>query len=322
MSTPAMLARSLMNHSRFRKLALLALLLSLPAALSAGTAEGVAAFEAGHYEKAFAELKPAAEAGDAEAQYRLATLFGRGLGVDTDYSRAREWLYRASAQGHLNAMVSLGYSYSQGIGVPQDKAKAAEVYTRAAKNGSPLAQRNLGLMYAEGEGVDRDEARAARWFRRAAEQGDAVAQTELGDAYMWGDGVEARLQSRASCGSEGPRPMGSRPRAIQALQRLHPGTRRSAGPGRGIQSGPSWRATMAILTAEHEWSDEALVPRRKANMEEAARRADEWRQRRQADEREAVSHDGSARTQTVPTIGDPSKLGQGTPGLSPWRSCP
>lgn len=155
------------------------------------TDAGIEAFKAGNYEKALEELKPAAESGDAEAQFYLARMYDHGMEVPKDSSVAYRWYLRAAEAGLPEAQATVGYSLDEGIGVERDDMEAAVWYRRAGKQGHVIAQRNLGLMYQKGEGVDFDEGKAARWFRRAAEQGDAVAQTELGHAYWMGYGVES-----------------------------------------------------------------------------------------------------------------------------------
>lgn len=160
----------------------------------AGTTEGIEAFEAGDYERAYKEFRLKAEAEDAEAQYYLGSMYARGFHVDQDFEQAREWISKASASGHVRATSSLGYIYDEGLGIPVDDTKAVELYLKAAESGSVIAQRNLGLMYREGEGIEKNYKQAARWFRHAAEQGDAVAQTELGQMYWMERGVEEDIQ--------------------------------------------------------------------------------------------------------------------------------
>jgi ankyrin repeat protein len=55
------------------------------------------------YGKAATLLLPSAEAGNAEAQYRLGMLYRLGLGAGANDARARAWLERAAAGGHSKA---------------------------------------------------------------------------------------------------------------------------------------------------------------------------------------------------------------------------
>ena len=113
------------------KLGLLALsfLLCLPAA--ADVESGWQAFLSGDYATALEELEPAAEAGDAKAQYYLAVLYDHGEGVVRDYQTAIGWYEKAAVQGHKDAQFNLGMIYYKGAGnsgepdaVAADKAAA------------------------------------------------------------------------------------------------------------------------------------------------------------------------------------------------------
>ncbi|MEO0810898.1 MAG: sel1 repeat family protein, partial [Pseudomonadota bacterium] len=54
---------------------------------------GVAAYAAGDYQAALAELRPLAEQGDADVQYVLGVMYYTGQGVAQDYGEAAR-LYR------------------------------------------------------------------------------------------------------------------------------------------------------------------------------------------------------------------------------------
>lgn len=165
---------------------------------TAGNVEdGIAAFEAGNYGEAYKALKPAAESGDAQAQYYIGGMYSMGLSVEKSLKSARYWFLRSVELGNSSAAVELGYMHSNGIGVTVNKAKALNYYRIAAEEDDPLAQRNLGLMYENGEGVDFDALMAARWYERAAAQGDPVAQTHLGQLTWMGTGEVPRDRRRA-----------------------------------------------------------------------------------------------------------------------------
>ncbi|HVO65659.1 MAG TPA: hypothetical protein VMT12_04165 [Syntrophales bacterium] len=55
-------------------------------------------------------MKAAAQ-GDAEAQYRLGTLYATGEGVKKDRGEANKWFRRAASQGHAKARESLEFIY-------------------------------------------------------------------------------------------------------------------------------------------------------------------------------------------------------------------
>jgi hypothetical protein len=138
---------------------------------------------------ALAQLRAAAQSGDANAQFNLGTMYLKGRGVPQDYAQALSWFHKAAEQGNAFAQNNLGFMYYFGQGVPEDYAQAAYWYRKAAEQGVAMAQYNLGVMYTNGRGVPQDYAQAAYWYRKTAEQGDADAQTSLGFMYEHGQGV-------------------------------------------------------------------------------------------------------------------------------------
>ncbi|MFO1314728.1 MAG: tetratricopeptide repeat protein [Burkholderiales bacterium] len=158
-------------------------------AAQAGLDEGLAALARRDYATATKELRPLAERGDAEAQYRIGLMYEFGRGYPVDKAQGIAWFRKSAAQGHTAAQQELGVIYTTGDGVPKDDAQAVEWFRKAATAGNPTAQFNLGLMIAKGAGVRQDDAQAVDWFRKAAAQGFAAAQFKLGVAYENGSGV-------------------------------------------------------------------------------------------------------------------------------------
>jgi len=138
---------------------------------------------------AVADTRVRAEAGDAEAQFRLGRMYLYGDGVPQDHDQSVAWFRKAAAQGHPKAQNNLGIAFADGLGVPKDEAQAVEWYRKAAAQGEMLAQSNLGVIYSSGDGVPQDLAQAASWYRKAADQGFAPAQFYLGALYDSGRGV-------------------------------------------------------------------------------------------------------------------------------------
>ena len=127
--------------------------------------DGLAAYRAGDYAKAIELWRPLAEKGDAEAQYRIGTLFAEGKGVQRNDETAVSWFRRAAEGGNAMAQYNLGASYAAGIGVAHDDAEAAKWFRRAADQGMPYAELNLGLLYAAGRGVPQDNVEAMAWLQ-------------------------------------------------------------------------------------------------------------------------------------------------------------
>ncbi len=112
----------------------------------ADVAGGWQAFLDGDYETAIAELEPAAQSGDATAQYYLGVLYDHGEGVARNYRTAADWYEKAAAQGHREAQFKLGLLQYTGGGQPagpsalaRDPEAAARWFEPAAKAGHPMA---------------------------------------------------------------------------------------------------------------------------------------------------------------------------------------
>lgn len=124
-------------------------------------------------------LEDAAEAGSAEAQFRLAELYFTGNGVPQNLHKAVQ-LYRSSAErGYANAQYNMGVFSEEGRGVPRSLIKAFEWYKKAAEQGHANAQNSLGTMYMQGRAVPQDYVLGIVWFNVSASQGLDDAKTNL-----------------------------------------------------------------------------------------------------------------------------------------------
>ena len=112
--------------------------------------KGEEAYDAGDYKTALSYLKPAAEMGNADAQYRLGWLYDTGKGVPQSYKTAMEYYEKAAAQGHSYAMFSLGWFYCYGQGVKINYEKAAEYFRASAALGNTDSQAFLEMLYQNG----------------------------------------------------------------------------------------------------------------------------------------------------------------------------
>ena len=135
-------------------------------------------------------LRAAALAGDAAAEFEVATRFGEGHGLPPSNEEAARWLDRAAKQGLAPAQFRLGGFYEKGIGVKKDLAAARDLYRAAADKGNGKAMHNLAVLYAEGINGPADYRSAAHWFRKAADHGITDSQYNLAILYARGIGVE------------------------------------------------------------------------------------------------------------------------------------
>ena len=80
------------------------LALSFAAPVTAGPVDdGEAAYQRGNYASALRLWRPAAERGNARAQFNLGIMYNNGNGVPKDYATAHKWFSRAAAQGDETA---------------------------------------------------------------------------------------------------------------------------------------------------------------------------------------------------------------------------
>jgi localization factor PodJL len=135
-------------------------------------------------------LRAAALAGDAAAEFEVATRFSEGHGVPVAMDQAAHWLERAAKQGLAPAEFRLGGLYEKGTGVKKDLAAARDLYTAAAAKGNGKAMHNLAVLYAEGINGPPDYRSAAHWFRKASDYGITDSQYNLAILYARGIGVE------------------------------------------------------------------------------------------------------------------------------------
>jgi len=103
-------------------------------------------------------LLPLARRGDAAAAYWLGRLYYYDIpGVPRSWPRALDWFAKAANAGHADAQYKLGGMYFAGRGVARDVAKAVSWWIKAAAQLQPEALNNLGALLATGQGVVRDE---------------------------------------------------------------------------------------------------------------------------------------------------------------------
>ena len=115
--------------------------------------------------------KKAASAGFGPAQATLGNLFAKAK----KFERAVEWWSKAAEQGDPEALFNLASAVHSGTGVQQDLGKAFLLWLKAAQSGLPAAQTRVGLAYVKGDGVAFDQIEGCRWFVAAASGGDAAA---------------------------------------------------------------------------------------------------------------------------------------------------
>ncbi len=128
-------------------------------------------------------IKAKAEAGDAEAQFKLTMCYFNGDGVPKSQNDALGWCAKAAKQGLAPAQYALGNAYANTyFSSTRDFDEAAKWYRKAAEQGFAKAQSILGSYYAAGKGMAKNKVQACKWFYLAASQGDKDAKRLLPDS--------------------------------------------------------------------------------------------------------------------------------------------
>ncbi|MBI4634355.1 MAG: sel1 repeat family protein [Deltaproteobacteria bacterium] len=154
--------------------------------------------------EALRQLKPLAEQGNADAQFKLGSLYHEGLSVPQDYMEALKWFRRAAEQGYVYAQFNLGMLYAEGgRGIKQDNVQALMWFNFAAAQGDAEAVQEKAALVLRMTPAQIEEAqKRAREFKPEstyeatlrelkplAEQGQASAQFKLGLMYYKGQSL-------------------------------------------------------------------------------------------------------------------------------------
>lgn len=143
------------------------------------TESGLRSYRSGDYEGAVEKWLPAAEAGEARAQFVMGLVHEKGEGVALDLREAATWYELAAEQGFAPAQNNLGLLHYHGDGMPRSYEDAALWFEKAVAQDFAPAQTNLGVMYLTGQGVELDTERGEDLVEAASDQGDRQARLIL-----------------------------------------------------------------------------------------------------------------------------------------------
>jgi TPR repeat protein len=182
---------------------------------------------------ALALLIPAGSALAAHSGPQIKQIFEQGVAAYDagDYEKAFKLWWELQFED-LAAMRNLGMMLRKGQGTAPDPQKAVEILARAAQAGLPTAQADLADMFLKGEAGPPDPKAALPLLAAAAAANHPVAQYQLGQFYETGrDGLvpqnlETARTLYAAAASHGM------PEAIAKLKELGPpsGTAAPAAP--------------------------------------------------------------------------------------------
>src|SRR5262245_42585378 len=85
------------------------------------------------YQNAYGALLPAADAGQAPAQFMIAVMYDMGYYVEKDGQAAAQWYRKAAEQGHPDAQLRLAGMLYEGVAVALDRAMAYQWAALAAE---------------------------------------------------------------------------------------------------------------------------------------------------------------------------------------------
>jgi len=117
------------------------------------------------YPQAVVRLETLAERGDPEAQFRLASLYRAGKGVDRDLAKATELHHQSALTGYADAQYSYGQLVEKGDNSPESLNEAIDWYRKAAAQEHALALLKLKQLEeyiaAQDQGISRADIFAA-----------------------------------------------------------------------------------------------------------------------------------------------------------------
>lgn len=112
-----------------------------------------------------------------------------------EYEKAAELFHEGAREGDAMAAFSYGYCLLYGIGVPTDYAKAKSYFVFARDIEGGEAAYNLAVMYMHGTGVSRNYRKSFEYMQAAAHKGCIEAELYLGMAYTTGYWLEPDIVS-------------------------------------------------------------------------------------------------------------------------------
>lgn len=126
------------------------------------------------FEQAVKYFKVAADAGDAEAQYKLGWMYRFGLGCNIDISESIRYEEMAANQGHTGGCGQLAYLYQ--INGYINYQKAFKYAKLAADAGYAHGAYMCGNFLFWGRGCESDEKEALRYYKFAYQHGSYEAK--------------------------------------------------------------------------------------------------------------------------------------------------
>ena len=192
------------SHTFFAAMVVAGLMLSSPfwSTSPAFADPALEAFNNKEYVTAYRLWTERAKSGEAEAQYRVGTIYVKGLGRPKDAYQARDWFQQAALQGHGAARFSLAMTYY--VKKPNSDEQDVTVHwlRAAADSGEGRAAYVLALINGKGWGsLEKSKVRAYLYAFYGAKLGNAKSaklakglEKELYSAQI--DGIRKMIADR------------------------------------------------------------------------------------------------------------------------------
>jgi len=153
-------------------------------------------FAANYDAEVFEFQQKLAKGGDAHAQYRLATMYESGRGVNKDSSLAMTWYQKSSSNNLSAATRYLKYLEIRNSAFkPEDKAWLKTVYIDA-KKGDENALIILGKLHENGIGVKKSLKKSQRYLKLAFNRGNTDAEINLNRVEQKIFAIEKKLKQK------------------------------------------------------------------------------------------------------------------------------
>ena len=133
------------------------------------------------------QLTQDAKNGDAEAQFKLGSLYYEGNIFAKDIEKGLFWLEKAAAAGNVSAMTNchVHWTYDD-----EGNKHIGKLWAMAAAaTGDSNSQYNYAVTLKSGDGGQADLRRAIRYYRSSARQGNADGLCSLATSFIEGKGV-------------------------------------------------------------------------------------------------------------------------------------
>jgi TPR repeat protein len=141
--------------------------------------EAIRSLDRKEYEKARFILEKLATAGNTEAEFRLAEMYVRPIGIPQNAQRGMALYESAAQKGHPEALFALATELEKGVLVSPDKKRAVALFRTSAKLKYPGAQHAMCMELSVEESKFYDAEEAYAWCQASSSKKHKQADESL-----------------------------------------------------------------------------------------------------------------------------------------------